>query len=155
MTDAVTFDAANVDDLACIVELKIAMFRETGHAAALHPSAAALILDDYRQLYADRAAQHFIARSGPLVVACAGAFLKNDLPFRYFRCPVYGFIGDVYTDPRFRRQQIARRLSQDALSWLRCEGVEMVRLLASDAGRAMYTTLGFTRTDEMAIVFAP
>lgn len=148
------FNAATVEDLPRIVEMKLAMFSESGHADLLAPDAGELILSDYRRLYATAEAQHFVARSGGIVIACAGAFLKSDLPFRYFNSPSYGFVGDVYTEPAFRGQGCANLLSERVLLWFGSRGIRMVRLLASEAGRPLYAKLGFVPSDEMVLVNA-
>lgn len=145
---------AAADDLPRIVEMKLAMFDESGHASLLAPGAGELILSDYKHLYAVGKAQHFLVRSGGGAIACAGAFLKSDVPFRYFRLPSYGFVGDVYTEPNFRGQGYAKLLSESVLLWLRSRGVRMVRLLASEAGRSLYGKLGFVPSDEMVLVDA-
>jgi GNAT superfamily N-acetyltransferase len=67
--------------------------------------------------------------------------------------PVYGFIGDVYTLPQYRHGGYGRRLVTEALDWLRRQGVETVRLVATPQGRALYTKLGFQPTDEMVLRF--
>ena len=140
---------ATTDDLPRIVEMKLAMFSESGHADLLAPNAGELILSDYRRLYTTAEAQHFLIRTGGVAIACAGAFLKSDVPFRYFRSPSYGFVGDVYTEPAFRGQGCAKVLSKNVLFWLRSRDIRMVRLLASEAGRPLYSKLGFVPTDEM------
>ena len=144
---------ASLDDLPWIVEMKLQMFREAGHFDLLAHNAAELVLEDYRRMYQTGAATHFIA-CGATPVAMAGAFLKSDIPFRYFSNPRYGFIGDVYTVDGFRRRGVARRLNELALQWLDAAGVDMVRLLASVAGRPLYEKLGFVGSDEMVRVRA-
>jgi len=141
--------AASSKDLPRIVELKLAMFRESGHAHLLAPNADSVILADYERLYANAEAQHFVGCSAGHPVACAGAFLKSDLPFRYFSPSSYGFVGDVYTDPEFRRAGLAKQLSEEVLAWLEAKGVRMVRLLASAQGRSLYEKLGFVPSEEM------
>ncbi len=84
-----------------------------------------------------------------------GPFLKSDLPFRYYKTPTYGFIGDVYTRPGYRGRGYAKRLSQHVLAWLQARGVRMVRLLASEAGRPLYEALGFHPSGEMVLHFNP
>ena len=153
MTGEIEFGVATADELGRIVELKLAMFDEAGHRDLLASDAASLVLADYEQLYPGQQAQHFVARVDGRIVAMAGAFLKADLPFRYFRSTEYGFIGDVYTVPAWRGQKIATRLNRAALAWLRARGVNMVRLLASKAGRPMYDSLGFSSSDEMVHFF--
>jgi GNAT superfamily N-acetyltransferase len=150
---ALEFRRATVVDLPRIVQMKLAMFREAGHDGLLAPNAGELVLEDYRSMYASGIAQHFIA-CGEATVAMAGAFLKSDIPFRYFVNPTYGFIGDVYTDGSFRRRGLAAHLNKLALDWLASNSVTMVRLLASNAGRPLYERLGFAGSDEMVLVNA-
>jgi GNAT superfamily N-acetyltransferase len=111
-----------------------------------------MVLADYQTLYTTGLARHFIAKLGTTIVGCAGAFIKEDIPFRYFKIPRYGFIGDVYVDPVNRGSGIASRLSADALAWLRSQDIGMVRLLASEAGRSIYSRLGFMSSDEMVFI---
>lgn len=152
MADTFDFGIATVNELPRIVELKLAMFIESGHIALLAANARHIILNDYQHLYAVNKAQHFVARLDECIVAMAGVFVKSDLPFRYFRSSTYGFIGDVYTEPSFRDRGIATRLNQEALRWLKTKDIEMVRLLASNAGRPLYEKLGFVPTDEMSLL---
>jgi GNAT superfamily N-acetyltransferase len=62
-----------------------------------------------------------------------------------------GNILNVYTEPEFRRQGIARDLMHTALQWCRCNGIRAVILHASPDGRALYESLGFQATNEMRI----
>ena len=58
---------------------------------------------------------------------------------------------NMYTDPPFRRQGIARRLMQTMIDWCRQEGFVHVTLHASDKGRPLYDSLGFEATNEMRL----
>ena len=87
---------------------------------------------------------HFLAKVDSRIMGMAGAFIKSDIPFRYFSNSQYGFIGDVYTIPSYRNLGISMKLNEEALNWLRDYGVHFVRLLASDAGRPIYDRLGFS-----------
>jgi len=154
MPSSVNFTIATADDLPRIVEMKLTMFREAGHAALLAPTSSADILADYQNLYSQGLACHFLAKAQEGVVATVGAFLKTDLPFRYFMPPHYGFIGDVYTEPAHRGRGFASTLNKEAIYWLRQHGVTMIRLLASEAGRPLYEKLGFMPSDEMVLTYA-
>jgi len=63
-----------------------------------------------------------------------------------------GNILNVYTNPGFRRQGIARRLMETALEWCRANGIRAVILHASADGRKLYESLGFRSTNEMRLV---
>jgi GNAT superfamily N-acetyltransferase len=148
----INFRDASEQDVAHIVALKIAMFEEAQLQHLLAVDAAECILADYVRLYAQHTAQHFVAcDASNQIVGMAGAFLKSDLPFRYYAVSRYGFLGDVYTIPRYRGSGVATRLSQSAISWLSKHGVTMIRLLASNAARPVYERLGFEASDEMVL----
>ncbi|MFP4074901.1 MAG: GNAT family N-acetyltransferase [Halochromatium sp.] len=146
-----SYGEASIEDLPRIVEMKLAMFEEAGFSHLLASDAASVVLSDYRQLYQERRALHMVARSKAEIVACVGAFVKSDLPFRYFDPPQYGFLGDVYTDSHYRGRGIATKLSGDAIGWLKDCNVRMVRLLASESASSIYAKLGFKPTDEMML----
>jgi GNAT superfamily N-acetyltransferase len=151
MMSKLKYGAASVADLPRIVDMKIAMFYEAGHGDLLTSDAESVVLKDYLSLYEKKLACHFVAQDGQTLVASVGAFVKNDLPFRYFEPPRYGFLGDVYTEDRYRGIGIATTLSTHALNWLKLRNIRMVRLFASEAARPIYESLGFTNTDEMAL----
>jgi len=58
----------------------------------------------------------------------------------------------MYTEPEYRRQGLARRLMEAMVAWCRAERMTSVYLHASDDGRALYESLGFTPTNEMRLV---
>lgn len=62
-----------------------------------------------------------------------------------------GYILDVYVEPTHRRRGIARTLVLDALAEFRRRDITYVSLHASDFGRPLYESLGFTATTEMGM----
>jgi GNAT superfamily N-acetyltransferase len=62
-----------------------------------------------------------------------------------------GNILNVYTEPPYRRQGMARDLMQVALDWCAANDVGAVILHSSDEGRALYESLGFKPTNEMRL----
>jgi GNAT superfamily N-acetyltransferase len=144
-------EMATVYDLPRIVEMKISMFREGGHLDLLANDAARIILQDYQSLYEQNLARHFVMCAEGRIIASAGAFIKSDLPYRYFAKSFYGFIGDVYTEEKVRGRGFATDLTHRAIEWLSQKGVTEIRLLAFDAGRRIYERMGFEATDEMVL----
>ncbi len=147
----IIYEKASINELPRIVQMKIAMFEEGGHAGLLAANAYDIILQDYQSLYDQSLALHFVARSNGSLIASAGAFIKADLPYRYFSPPFYGFIGDVYCQPAYRKLGIATTLTQQAIAWLQKKGVKEVKLIAFRAARPIYERLGFHPTDEMVL----
>jgi len=149
----VKYDIASSDDIPCIVDMKIEMFREFEYEKYLHKNAHEMIVKDYRRMYEEKLAIHFLAKLDNRIVGMVGAFIKSDIPFRYFSKGHDGFIGDVYTNPTHRNIGVSTKLNQEALDWLRDYGVNFVRLLASDAGRPIYERLGFSADADMVLSF--
>ena len=58
---------------------------------------------------------------------------------------------NVYTDPEYRRQGIARSLMETMITWCREQGLARVALHASEDGRHLYETLGFQLSNEMRL----
>ncbi len=144
-------ETANSSDLERIVHLKMAMFKEAGIEHLLHEDSRDRIYQDYREMYSNNDAIHYAIRVDGIIVSIAGAFIKSDIPYRYFKNSEYGFIGDVYTVSEFRRNGLATRLTGSALAWLENRSVTSVRLLAAPAAKSIYTKLGFKRSDEMVL----
>jgi GNAT superfamily N-acetyltransferase len=91
------------------------------------------------------------------VVAGAGVQLRRVLPFPQRhpdgRVDVaegrQGIVVNVYTEPAFRRQGLARRLMETILTWARSVRLESLVLHASPDGKPLYDALGFVTTNEM------
>lgn len=89
------------------------------------------------------------------VVAGAGVWLMDWPPHMLHLEPRRANILNVYVQPGFRRRGLARALTETALDWCRLNGVHMVILHASDAGRSIYEALGFKATNEMSLLLDP
>jgi len=63
------------------------------------------------------------------------------------------YILNVYTHPQYRRRSFARRLMEEVLTWCKANGFKTIWLHASEFGRPLYDSMGFTPTNEMKLVF--
>lgn len=140
---------AGLEDIELIAKLKLKMFEDADKLHLLADDVQQLISKDYHKLYRKGEAQHFLIDSRTKTVAMAGAFIKNDLPYRYYKQSNYSFIGDVYSHPVFRRNGLAFLLTRRAIEWFEHRGVASIRLLASEEAKGLYRQLGFSETDEM------
>ena len=86
------------------------------------------------------------------VVAGAGLWIMDWPPHMWHVEPRRGNILNVYVQPAYRRRGLARALTERAVDWCRQNGVRMVILHASEAGRPLYSALGFTPTNEMSLI---
>jgi GNAT superfamily N-acetyltransferase len=81
-------------------------------------------------------------------VASAGALIPETVMIMK---PRLATIAGVYVAPPFRRQGLARRLTEAAIGWARERGCSLVRLSASEPAASLYRSMGFTRGRELVL----
>ncbi|WP_175639155.1 GNAT family N-acetyltransferase [Metabacillus schmidteae] len=141
--------AATLLDIHCITILKQKMFKEVGMEGLLKGNFVEEVEKTYKELYDLSKATHYVIEHNNKIIACAGAFIKEDIPYCFYKEDKYGFIGDVYVDPEYRNQGYARRLTNEVLKWFSKREIHTIRLLASDNAKSLYKSIGFTETDQM------
>lgn len=141
-------------DLDTVLRHRRRMFEDMGHTdpaalEAMLASARALLrrgLADgtYRGWFAETAGDGIVAGGGVIILE----FQAHPLDPR----PQRAWVVNMFTEPTHRRRGLARRLMDTMLEWCRAEGMHQLYLHASDHGRPLYESLGFTATNEMRIV---
>lgn len=140
---------AKINDLDIVVEMKMAMFREIGSVTMLQDNAESKIYEKYKELYVQDKCCHYLAYENGKAVACGGAVIKEDVPFCFFKTPMYGYVIDVYCVPENRRKGYASLIMKELIKWLKDKGVHTVRLKPSAVGRRLYEKIGFSDSGEM------
>jgi len=104
----------------------------------------------YRSRMAQGHAALFVAETDgrPLGVA-AVYLLKNHRSDIFARRSAY--VSNVWVEPADRRKGIASALTRMTIDWARSQGCEVVRLRSSRMGRPVYSSIGFTPSDEMEL----
>lgn len=128
------------------------MFRNMGYTDA---AALEAMQQSTEPLLARGLAQGFyrgwLVEEGGRVVARGGVFMA-DWPSHPRAVQTKRIeIVNVYTEAEHRRRGLARLVMETILAWCRDEGYRTVVLHASDDGRALYQSLGFTPTNEMGM----
>jgi GNAT superfamily N-acetyltransferase len=145
---------ATLADAETIATHRRTMFYEMGYrdAAALDAMVADF-LPWLRQRLATAEYLAWLALSpDSTIVAGLGLWLMDWPPHMIGPGARRGNILNVYTEPAFRRQGIARQLMNVALDWCRANGIRAVILHASPDGQQLYEDLGFKSTNEMRIL---
>jgi len=145
------------DDAATVARHRVEMFRDMGDVPTealaqelLEKSTLALAATLADGTYVG----WFAVNEAGKVIAGAGAQIKPQLPRmshdrkRIESSPV-PLVVNVYTEPEFRGLGIARALMRTIMEWAKAEGADRIVLHASDAGRPLYSSLGFHPTNEM------
>ena len=92
----------------------------------------------------------FVADDRGTIAGTACATLSAGSGFIYKK-PVATLSG-IYVKRQYRNRGIARALTTAAIDWCREQHCSAIRLVASDAGRPLYESLGFEAGAEMRLV---
>ncbi|MCD7859695.1 MAG: GNAT family N-acetyltransferase [Firmicutes bacterium] len=142
---------AEIKDLNIVVKMKMDMFMEVGSIVLLQDNAEEKIYAKYKKLYQEEKLCHYLLYEDDNVIACGGAIIKEDVPFCFFKTPMYGYIMDVYCVPEKRRNGYASEIMERLISWLQDNGVHNIKLKPSAAGRELYEKFGFGDSGEMEL----
>jgi len=156
MSETVTIRPGTRDDLAIIVAHRHQMYEDMGAGdPAVHAAFEAAFTPWLRARLDDGRYRAWFAEADGQVVAGAGLWLQDWPPGYSDWSPFRGYIFNVYTQPDYRRQGLARWLIQAALDWCAANGIRRANLHYSEQGRALYEAMGFQHGNEMAIVVSP
>ena len=82
------------------------------------------------------------------IVAGVGMYILHWPPLNFYPHPHRrGHVMNVYTEQSHRRLGLARRLMDILVAYAREDGLKMLTLHASDEGRGLYESLGFSVGD--------
>lgn len=140
-------------DIATIVYQRHAMFVDMGYPDDAH-------MAEMSRLYADwvkttMAAGDYVAwlmvDDDDNPIAGAAVFLYGWGPRPGDFMMRRGCVMNVYVEPAYRRQGLARQLMAQVTKWAREAKLVTLVLNASEKGRPLYESLGFNMTNEMQI----
>ena len=154
MTDVLKIRAATLEDILVLIHHRRAMFHDMGFIEADALDKMSQVFEvwvaermqrgEYMALLVTNAADETVIGGAdlwlldwppsPTNVSCRRAYVFN-----------------VYTRPAYRRRGLARQLMTELIGWCRAQGIKTIGLHASDEGRPLYESLGFTRTSEMQL----
>ncbi|HVQ35450.1 MAG TPA: GNAT family N-acetyltransferase [Candidatus Bathyarchaeia archaeon] len=141
------------EDLPIVLEHRRRMFEGMGYA---DPATLDAVSETSAPLLgrglADGSYRGWLAEAGSSIVAGGGIVILDFQSHPIDPRPRRAFVVNMYTDPAHRRKGLARRLMETMIAWARAEGHATIYLHASDEGRGLYESLGFTPTNEMRLM---
>ena len=152
MSDDVLIRQATPDDISALLRHRQGMYEDMGYNDRAALSAMVSTCRPYLAAALENGTlRGWLACAGEQIVA-GGVVLISPWPSHPYdgQCR-RATILNMYTDPPFRRQGIARRIMQTMIDWCRKEGFMRVDLHASEKGRPLYESLGFEPTNEMRL----
>jgi len=152
MSTAYTIRAATPADAATIVHHRCSMFLAMGvDPAKVRAHAAPFLAWLSEKLLTGEYLGWLAVGDTGQVVAGAGMWLNEWFPSPLTVGTRRGYILNVFTEPEHRGQGLAKRLVEAALAYCRAHDIPTAVLHASDAGRPIYESIGFTQTNEMRL----
>ena len=147
-----TIREARESDLSTILHHRRQMFHDMGYTDAAALDAMQKTTEPLlRRGLTEGFYRGWLVEDGRRVVAGGGVFIaewpSHPRGVQTKRIEIV----NVYTESEHRRRGLARLLMETILAWCRSEGYSTVVLHASDDGRALYESLGFTPTNEMRL----
>lgn len=111
------------------------------------------VLDSYRHWLRDRAEDarsvFLVAEQSSRVVAFLIGTVEEAIPI--YRTQSFGFIHDIWVEPSYRHEGLARSMTLLAMERFKAIGVTQVRLetaIANDAARSLFNACGFRMTTQ-------
>lgn len=148
-----TLRPTTLPDLEFHVRHRVAMFADMDYGdEAGRESMAATFRDRLRTWLSTGEVRGVLAESEGRVIAGALLQFKEALPNPLSPQAVRGYLFNVYTDPAFRGQGLARRMTTTLLEVATAQGVGMVELHASKGAEALYRSMGFEPTPEFRLI---
>lgn len=153
LPDGFAIRCASTADLETLVAHRRSMFRDMGYRdeAALDTMSAKFRVWLEPRVVSGEYRAWLVCSPDGSIAAGGGLWLMDWPPHMIGTGPRRGNILNVYTHESLRRRGLARQLMETALQWCRENGVDTIILHASDSGRELYESMGFTPTNEMRL----
>ena len=128
-------------DLDTFIRMRITQLREEGATEDIDLEPA--LKDYYNRHLSDGTFVSWLALDGEKIIGTSGMSFVEKPP--YFSCPTgrIGLLSSMYTDPGYRRMDIAKELLDRVINEAREYGCGAVHITASDMGVKLYTAYGF------------
>jgi GNAT superfamily N-acetyltransferase len=151
--DALSIRRAGLQDIPALVQLRREMFEAMGFQDAAALDASDLACEHYfhETIRAGRFHGWVAVTDDGTVVASGGLVIDRHPPGPDNLSGQIGYVMSLSTEPAFRRRGLAKRIMQAMLSALREWEIPAAALHATDAGRPLYTALGFQDSNEMRL----
>ncbi|HEY2470611.1 MAG TPA: GNAT family N-acetyltransferase [Terracidiphilus sp.] len=145
---------ATVEDIGLITQHRVAMFADMRDAPEPLLAEMARNFEPWvRRMIAEDKYAGWITSDGDRPIASAGLLILDWAP--HFLDPTgekRGYILNVFVEPEYRGQGLAKMLTKECMEESRRRGLGVVALHASKKGQPVYEKLGFTMSNEMLYV---
>jgi len=148
-----TIRAAELSDVPILIRHRRMMWWDMGRRDELALGLMETAANEYfRNAVADASYKGFLAEAPSGTVIGGSGIVVSPWPGVWGqRQARRAMILNMYVEPEYRRQGVARALMAAMIAWCKGNQFASVGLHASEQGRALYEQLGFRPTDEMRL----
>lgn len=152
MPTNLTYRRITAADAATVTYHRRAMFEAMGNTnpALLDPMAENFSGWVKRRLE-DGTYLGWFCMDGERIAAGVGIWLQDWPPHILDPQGPRAYLLNVFVEPDYRRQGIARELTQRCIDWAREQGIKVITLHYSDEGKHVYAGLGFSESNELRL----
>jgi GNAT superfamily N-acetyltransferase len=148
-----TIRFAEVDDAFIITQHRRKMFTDMGEQNYIESTSVDSVYQQWLEAKLARGDYvGWLMMHHDAVIGGAGVEIRERGPRPGETVSRYAYVVNVFVEPEYRQQGIARQLLTTLIDWCAQEGLRTITLHASDKGRHLYETLGFEQTNEMHLV---
>ncbi|MEO0561248.1 MAG: GNAT family N-acetyltransferase [Chloroflexota bacterium] len=152
-TPSYTTRPATLNDATIICHHRNAMFAEIGHNPA---SVAAMdnAFGPWLQQHMPRGEYigWMIEDDDRRIIGGGGVWTHEGIPNTLMPHHRTAHVVNIYVEPEYRRQGIARHIMETIIEWAKAEQIAEVTLHASREGLPLYKQLGFTSGNHMTLM---
>jgi GNAT superfamily N-acetyltransferase len=147
-----TLRAAGPADALQIAEHRDLMFLDSGRDPAIVRRASGMYRDWLAGALATDQYLGWFAEDDSEMLGSIGLWL---IPWPHHPnhpgSAIRGYVTNMWVDPAHRRKGVGRQLLEAATAEAKARGATYVSLHATDAGRKLYTAMGWQPSDEMVL----
>ena len=139
------------EDIATLMSIRLEMLRKVNGLPEDYAFSEELVASSKRY-FQEGNQTTCIALENGRAIACASMSYIEIMPTFLHPTGKRAHLMNVYTNENYRRQGIARKLVRMLVEEARERGVTEISLDATDSGRPLYESLGFSASDECMVM---
>ena len=141
----ISYRKVEITDIPHLVELRKSQLLEEGEIAMCDITES--LHNFYQTRLSDGTFAAWVAIVVGEIIATSGISFTEKPPYYSNPTGKIGIVSNMYTLPQYRRQGIAKKLLNFAITAAREHGCGVIHLTASDAGACLYQHCGFVRNE--------
>ena len=142
---------ATIDDIEDLMDIRLEMLRIVNNLKQNQDFSDELVTYS-RKYFIDGNQETCLVFDNGVAIGCASISYIEVMPTFSHPTGKRAHLMNVYTRAEYRRQGIARKMVQILIDKAKRKGVTEISLDATESGRPLYESLGFSASDECMVM---